>query len=187
MPDLAKAHDSQCLADDGDAHVLGALPLAGLHAGVRLGHVAAERADEGHPVLGSCHRVGCGSIDHQAPVLRQEPVRAWVASGVCVCSRLQVQACLAALMWVGCTATAVVAACRCRGSERRLRQRGAAADACCSELREIPTMYDINAEAQMSISTCVSGVITALLCTTLRHCACRAAAVTCFGRPYLSG
>lgn len=68
-PHLAKAHDSQGFADDGDAHVLGPLPLAGLHRGVRLRDVAAERADQRDAVLCSRHCVGGGGVHHQAAML----------------------------------------------------------------------------------------------------------------------
>lgn len=66
---LAEAHDREGLPDDGDAHVLGALPLPGLHRGVRLRDVAAERADERDAVLRRRHGVGGGRIHHQASML----------------------------------------------------------------------------------------------------------------------
>jgi hypothetical protein len=69
-PHLSKAHDCQHLVHQADAHILGALPLAGLHGGISLGHVASQGCHQRNAVLCCCHCVGCGGVDHQAAVLQ---------------------------------------------------------------------------------------------------------------------
>ena len=69
-PHLAETKDGQGLADEGNTHVLAALPLAALHGGVGLGHIAAKGCHERNAVLCCSHCVGSGRIDHQAPVLQ---------------------------------------------------------------------------------------------------------------------
>ena len=67
---LSKAEDGQGLADEGDSHILAALPLPTLHGGIGLSHVAAEGCHECNAVLCRCHCVGGGRIHDQAPVLQ---------------------------------------------------------------------------------------------------------------------
>ena len=94
---LAKAHDREGLANDGDAHVLGALPLPGLHRGVRLRNVAAERADERDAVLRRGHGVGGRRIHHQASMLcrmqrflrRLQPAVKQVQAAACPCADVE--------------------------------------------------------------------------------------------------
>ena len=69
LADAPEAEDPERLVEQLDARELRALPLAGDQAGVRLGHVAGQREQQRHRVLGGGDDVGLRRVGHDDAAL----------------------------------------------------------------------------------------------------------------------